>query len=330
MEKIGIALIGCGYWGNNYFETLKKMSSVAIKYVCDMKKPFELQEKFTDNYKEAIEDEEVNSIVIATPTKTHYEIAKYALEHGKNVLVEKPMTSSSKEAEDLIKIAEENNKILMVGHTFMYNPAVNALKSCIEKGELGKILSINARRLNLGPIRKEENVMWDLAPHDISMFLYLANSSPHKVSASGAKFIGNHEDIITLNLKMKNNVFSTATVSWIYPLKIRDLVIVGDKKMAIFDDTNVNKLAIHDLGVEKIEDAYKNFHDYAITYREGDIILPKISGKKPLDIQCNHFIECIRDNKKPLSDGKNGLEVVRVLECAQKSLNNNGAEVLVE
>ncbi|MFH1500740.1 MAG: Gfo/Idh/MocA family oxidoreductase [archaeon] len=333
MVKEALALVGAGYWGSNYIKTLRDTKEADLRWVCDSRNPkiaIPSGTRFTQNYREVLDDSEVRGVVIATPTNTHYELAKEALEAGKHVLVEKPMTHNVERAIGLVDIAEKSGKQLLVGHTFLYNPAVQQLKSYIDDGELGRILSMSARRLSLGPIRDKDNVLWDLAPHDISMFLYLTDDKVKSVNATGASLEvpkQGLEDIITLSLNFDKGVYATLTASWMYPLKMRDLVVVGDKKMAIFDDIALNKLAIYDKGVEEIGDV--NLQDYSITCREGEIRMPKVIGTSPLEVECSHFIKCIREGIKPLSDGKIGLEVVRVLSAAQQSLKNNGEAVFL-
>lgn len=330
MAEHNVALIGCGYWGKNYAHTLSGLKDVNLRFIADPLGPklrLASQPVFVKDYRVALQDKGIDSVVVATPTETHYNIAREAIISGKNVLVEKPITYQPEFAGRLTQLANETGKVLMVGHIFMYNPAVQRLKKIVDQGELGKILFMNARRLSLGPIRQSENVMWDLAPHDLSMFTYLSNVRPVSVSAIGAAFYNCLEDAVSLSLRFEDKSFATLAVSWINPLKIRDLVVVGDKKMCLFDDTAVNKLQIYDKGVSRSQG---DPTDYAITYREGDVLLPKISSESPLGLQCKHFFECVETGKRPLSDGRNGELVVKILDAAQRSLKAKGVEIEIE
>ncbi len=326
-----VALIGCGYWGANYVNTLAEMPNIRLKYLCDIKEPQKVSlrrkaEKFATDYFKVIDDPEVESVIIATPTANHYEHARAALTAGKNVLVEKPMTPTTAQARVLTDEALKQGKTLMVGHIFMYHPAVTRFKEYLDQGELGKIKSMTARRLSLGPVRTSENVIWDLMPHDISMFLYLNNTRPMCINAVGQAFNRRLEDIATLSIKFDNEAFGSITASWMSPLKVRDLTIVGDKKMGIFDDTGVSKLAIYDKGAT-LNGSPANPADYAVNYREGDVTLPHVSAESPLAAQCKHFFECIETGREPRSNGRNGELVVKILEAADESLHSHGKEV---
>jgi UDP-2-acetamido-3-amino-2,3-dideoxy-glucuronate N-acetyltransferase len=323
-------LIGCGFWGKNHKKLMENKKNINLKYICDLK----IKEGKENNiimikdYHKILNDKEVNAVIIATPPSTHYKIAKESLISGKHVLVEKPMTSNSKEAEKLIEIAEKNKKHLMVGNIFMYNPAVQYLKKIIEKKEIGKIMHIDVRRCSKGILKertREDNVLMDVGIHDISVFLYLIQEKPLSVNAFGnslSELSGELEDIAILNLKFKDSpVKCSLNVNWASPRIIKEISVIGDEKTAIFDDTSKEKLKIYEIALKNSNKS--SFEDTLQTFSP---VLQEIS---PLELQFDHFIECIQTEKKPLSDGKNGLEIIKILECAQESMKNNGKEVLI-
>ncbi len=335
MEKrIGMAIIGCGYWGPNYVRIFNELDDSNLLYIADIdrgkltKLIKNSSVKATKDYKEILKDPGVDAVVVSTPSSTHYEIAKNCLLGGKHVLVEKPMTLTSKDAEDLIKIADAEKKVLMVGHTFMFNPAVQKLKEYIKDGTLGDICYLSFVRTGLGPVRSDVNAMWDLATHDVSILNFILEKNPNKVSATGECYIqAGIEDVVFLNLKFQSKIIANVHASWLNPHKIRQVTVVGNKKMAVLDDvSSTEKIKLFDKGVLK-EQNYSNYGEFQLILRSGDILIPDVKMSEPLKNQCMHFIECVKKNKKPISDGNNGLGVVRVLEAAQKSLKNGGCEV---
>jgi len=314
--KQNIALIGCGRWGNNHRELLESREDIKLSYICDSILNDKLVNgiNFTKDYNNALEDKLVNAVVIATPPSTHYQIARDSLNAGKHVLVEKPLTGNSKDAENLINVAKENDKQLMVGHTFIYNPAIQYLKKEIDNGRLGNILYMNARRLSHGIVReraREYGVLWESGLHDLSMFLYLSGKKPISVNAFGdsiSKLSGDLDDISTLNLRFgKNPISCSLTVGWAYPKVVKELSVIGTKKTAIFDDTKDNKLTFYDFAIKKGRAEKSNIYS------------PQLSDISPLENQLNHFLISIISNKPPISDGRNGLEIVKLLEYADKS-----------
>jgi predicted dehydrogenase len=333
---VNIALIGCGYWGPNYVRVFNEIEDSNLIYIADIdiakltKLTKNSSISVTKDYKEILEDDKVDAVVVSTPSNTHYEIAKNCLLKGKHVLVEKPMTVSSKESEELIKTAESKKKLLMVGHTFMFNPAVQKLKEYIKDGTLGDIYYISLVRTGLGPVRKDVNAMWDLAPHDVSILNYLLDSIPSRISAIGGAYIReNIEDVVFMNLIFKNRVLANIHASWLNPHKVREVTVVGSKKMAVFDDVSqTDKIKLFDRGVQK-EYAYASYGEFQLKLRSGDILIPDIKMSEPLKNECLHFIDCIKNNKKPITGGRNGLDVVRVLEAAQESMKNRGVEVSI-
>ncbi|RPJ50267.1 MAG: gfo/Idh/MocA family oxidoreductase, partial [Chloroflexi bacterium] len=283
----------------------------------------------TKNYPDLF-DMDLDAVVIATPPATHYAIAKDCLEHGLHVLVEKPITLRSADAEDLIRTADNQQRWLMVGHTFLFNSAVETLKKMIESGELGQIYYIDAARLNLGLFQRDSNVVWDLAPHDIAILLYLLGNDPISVIAHGQSSImdGVH-DLAYMNLVFPNNILAHVHVSWLDPCKIRRITVVGSKKMVVYNDVDTTKkITIYDKGVE-VPPYTNTFEEFQCSYHYGDITIPNIKSTEPLRTECTHFLDCIINNQKPKTSGEEGLRVVKILETAQNSLMNNGHHEMV-
>jgi len=331
MEKIRVGIVGYGYWGPNLLRNLSELPNSQVVIAADLNqnrlakvKSSYPSIKVTENYRDLFE-QNLDAVVVATPPSTHYSIARECLDHGLNILVEKPMTLVSYDAQELIRVANEKNLILMVGHTFEYNVAVHTLKELIDKGELGHIYYMDTARLNLGLFSKDLNVMWDLAPHDISILLYLLGKMPIGVSAQGTQcaFKGIH-DVAYINLFFADNIMAHVHVSWLDPCKVRRVTVVGSKKMAVYNDIeSLEKIKIYDKGVES--PAYtNNFADFQFSYRYGDILIPTIHFVEPLRVECQHFIDCIINHCEPTSNGQDGLNVVKVLEAAQRSLSNSG------
>jgi predicted dehydrogenase len=274
---------------------------------------------------------DLDAVAIATPVKTHHPIAKEFLSHGKHVFIEKPLTHSYETALELTKLAEEKQKVLMVGHTFEYTAAVNKVKEIIASGELGKILYISCTRVNLGLFQPDINVIWDLAPHDISIILYLMGEVPVSVNSQGkAHFNHEIEDVATTTLNFKNGLIAFIHNSWLDPNKIRRTTIVGSRKMLVYDDIETQeKIKIYDKGVD-VPPYYDTFADFQYSYRYGDIHSPRIDDFEPLKKVCDHFVECIKKGRSPLSDGYSGLRVVSILEAASKSLQQNGKAISLQ
>jgi predicted dehydrogenase len=343
---MNIAVIGVGYWGANLARVLFQLPSANLHSVCDIRKErldyvkstFPTVETTAD-YRSLLKNKEIEAVVVATEAQFHYQIAKECLEAGKHTLVEKPLSLTSQECRELIEIAERRNRILMVGHTFEYNAAVRKLKEYIVGGELGKIYYIYSSRLNLGKIRRDINAMWNFAPHDISIILYLMESEPIKVSAQGLCCIQKGiEDVVFMHLEFADGVSAHIHISWLDPNKVRKMTIVGSKKMVIYDDIESDaKIQVYDKGIDKKDlreslGKFETFGDFQLLLRAGDIYMPKIDFVEPLKVEFSHFVECIREGRKPLTDGYDGLRVVKVLEAAQKSLESGGIpqEVSVE
>jgi len=338
MAPINIAVIGCGYWGPNLIRNFNFIPDCEMKVCCDinierLKRMKQLYPdiEITTNYKEIIAAADIDAIAIATPVRTHTEIAKKCLSANKHILVEKPITTSVVTCKELIKLAEERKKILMVGHTFEYTASVNQIRDIIESGELGDILYIASKRLNLGLFQDDINVVWDLAPHDISIILYLLQKIPVSVNARGkAHYKKNIEDVSWISLNFNDNLIAFLHHSWLDPYKIRKMTVVGSKKMLIYDDVEPNeKIKIFDKGIQ-IPPYYDTFAEFHFTYRYGDIYSPRVKEYEPLTRECQHFIECIQKDQQPISDGYDGLKVIAILEAATESLKNSGKSVDVK
>ena len=329
-----IALVGCGYWGKNYINTLRDIDDANIKYVCDLKEEnlAPLRKKlqnslFFHDYKDILKYSDIDGVIISTPTATHFKIAKDFLEAGKNVLVEKPLTNSSKDAEILCNIADKNKLVLMVGHIFRYNPAITKIKEIIDSGELGELRYIESRRVGLGPIRQDVSVLWDLATHDVYISNFLVGSTPKKVSCTGISHNKNIDDITNASLVYNNGVFSTIYANWGHPVKERKLYIGGTKKAILFDDVEpVNKIIIFDKGVTYTP-SVPGFSEFVAATRDGDVHIPKIQNKPPLKEEIEHFLRCISKKETCKTDGKEGLETVRVLESVEMSRKRCGVEI---
>jgi len=334
---ITIAQVGVGIWGQNHTRVFSNINGCHLKVCCDKKK--ESLDKasaishksllVTDNFDDIIQDKAIDGVVITTPAATHAELALRTLESGKHVFVEKPLALNLGDAKKMIESAHRNKKILMVGHLLLYHPAVKMLKSYIKDGSLGDIYYIYSTRVNLGQVRHEENVLWSLISHDISVALHLIEKKPVSVRAIGRSYIRkNIEDVAFVTIDFENNVVVHIHASWLDPHKMRKFTIVGSKKMAVFDDMESNeKIRIYDKGFdwEKKGTTYDTF----LTLREGDVLIPRIEMAEPLKVECRHFIDCIKDNKQPITNGENGLEVLTILDAAQKSLEKNGEAVKV-
>jgi len=330
---IKIALIGFGYWGPNLARNFSTLDSCQIKYIVDSNKQrLSLVKKHYPNVTAISEvdtvfnDREIDAVIIASPVSTHFTFAKKALTHGKHVLLEKPMTSSRAEAEELIELAKKQGKVLMVDHTFLYTGAVKKIKEIIEGGQIGAIRYFDSTRINLGLFQHDINVVWDLAPHDISILRYLVDEEPVSVIASGVSHTDNKiENIAYITLNYKSNMIAHFTLSWTSPVKIRKTLIGGTKKMVVYDDLEpTEKVRVYDTGF-KVQDNSQ----LLIDYRVGDIYIPKVEQTEALSGLAQDFIQAMTTGKKPLSDWKSGLSVVSILEAAEKSIKNRGKEVLL-
>ncbi|MDD4889557.1 MAG: Gfo/Idh/MocA family oxidoreductase [Phycisphaerae bacterium] len=332
---VGVAVVGAGNWGKNLVRNFDSAGNAQLKYVCDkvekirkaMASAFP-KARVVAELEAALNDPEVHAVVIAVDAPLHHELAKAALEAGKHVYVEKPLTLSAADAKDLVDLAAKRGLKLMVGHLLEYHPAVNYMKDMIDKGAVGKPLYLYFQRVNLGIVRSCENAWWSLAPHDISVACYLFGAEPVSVSASGQAYLQKDiEDVVFANLKFADGRMAHVHVSWLDPHKIRKVTLVGSSKMVVFDDMEASeKIRVYDKGADVKEGSVASYAD-AITLRTGDILLPKISSAEPLKLECQHFIDCVANGATPRSDGADGLRVVKVLEAGAKSLAQGGALV---
>jgi predicted dehydrogenase len=321
MKEIRFGVIGWGYWGPKIARNLDSLPHATVTYVADTDArrltAFAVNQPWvqTTTHIEDIFRSDVDAIVIATPVSTHFQLAREALLHGKHVLVEKPLTASVSEAEELVALAQEQQRVLMVGHTFEYNPAVNELRKLVQSGELGKIYCIEAERVNLGLFRNDINVIWDLAPHDISILLYLLDKKPEKVKVQAHAHVQSHiEDVAHLDLGFADGMNAHIHVSWLHPCKIRRVTVIGDARMVVYDDTNPAEMI-------KVYNKGADVHaDPVVSYRYGEITIPHIDWIEPLHLECEDFANSIRTGTQPRASGEVGLAVVKVLAAAQEAL----------
>ncbi len=333
----GIAVAGLGYWGPNWVRNLHQLGCARRVVACDLdqKRREHVGNLYagvetTGSFDDLLEDDGIEGVVIATPVGTHYALARKVLEAGKSVLVEKPLAMSRREAADLVTIARERGQVLMVGHTFEYSAPVRKAHEIITSGELGDIFYISSVRANLGLFQHDVNVAWDLATHDISIILLLLGRMPERVSCNGGShYRRNVEDVAMLTLYFAHDVMAFVHVSWLDPNKIRRTTVVGSRKMLVYDDTSPQeKIRIYDKGVT-VDRYYDTFGDFHLSYRYGDIQIPRVEETEPLRVECEHFVECIRTGLKPNTDGLCGMRVVSVLEAANASLRDGGEPVPV-
>jgi predicted dehydrogenase len=334
-KRINVGVVGCGYWGPNLIRNFRSIPGCHLKLMCDVNEErlkhlsalYPGVEKET-SFERVVANPEIDAVVIATSVRMHFRMAKACLEAGKHCLIEKPMAASTAECEELIDIARRNGLILMVGHTFLYSAPVRKIREIVDNRDIGELRYISSRRLNLGLFQKDINVAWDLAPHDISIILYIMQELPYSVNCrGGAHVTPGIEDVTSMSLHFSKERSAIIHSSWHDPRKVREMTIVGSKRMIVYDDiATQEKIKIHDVRVER-PPHYDTFAEFHYAYHYGDTYSPFIKQDEPLKTECNHFIECIATGATPLTGGHNGLEVVRILEAATESLKNNGAPV---
>lgn len=335
---IQIAQLGCGYWGPNLLRNFAAHPDCRVRWVAEesaerrnyVERSFSGVET-TSQWERAVSDPEVDAVVIATPAATHAHLVRVALEMGKHVFVEKPLAMSRREAEELGRLSESAGRVLMVGHTFLYNPAVRYLKQLMDDGQFGAVFYLYSSRLNLGKVRADVNAWWNLAPHDVSILLYLMDGQlPTTVSATGMDYIQpGVEDVVFASLTWRNRVTAQVHVSWLDPGKVRRLTLVGSRKMAVYDDVSDDKICLLDRGVDRIPKLgegmdYDHQDAYQIRHRTGDIHLPHIDFQEPLKLEAAHFLECVRTGQTPLTGPDHARDVVSVLEAGHRSLREGG------
>ncbi|MEW6468017.1 MAG: Gfo/Idh/MocA family oxidoreductase [Bacteroidota bacterium] len=331
---LNVGVIGYGYWGPNLVRNFSRQEGCRVKWISDTRGQRLEQAKkdhpfaaTTTDHTEILNDPATDAVIIAAPVLLHYSIAKEALGKNKHVLIEKPMTSSVAQAQELIALAGRQNRTLMVDHTFLYTGAVRRIKTIIDSGEIGRLDYFDSTRINLGLFQPDINVIWDLAPHDISILNFLVSEKPVSVSATGISHTQNKlENIAYLTLFYQNNFIAHFSCSWSSPVKIRKILIGGSKKMILFDDVEpTEKVKIYDTGYSVKSDEEK--HKILVDYRAGDIFIPKTEQREALDAVADDFVSAIRDGRPPAADGQSGLEVVRILEAADRSMRLNGKEI---
>ena len=327
-HKLKMAQLGAGYWGPNLIRNFMQLGRIDEFHVGDpdqarldkIRRQYPNIRTTTDS-EALINDPSLEAMVLALPASLHYEYARKALLAGKHVLVEKPLAMKAVEAEELVELSDQKGKVLMVGHTFLYNSAVLKVKELIDSGELGQVYYIVARRLNLGRVRQDVNALWNLAPHDISIILFWLGESPSRINAEGLTFLQDGiEDVVFINLVFPSGRAAHIHVSWLDPVKTRKIVVVGSKKMVLYDDVSSDsKIMIYDKGIDRkniirqLPDI-ESFGQFQLIQRAGDVLIPKIDHEEPLRVECQHFIDCVRGNSAPRSDGRSGRQVVEIME----------------
>jgi predicted dehydrogenase len=335
---IKVGVVGCGYWGPNLIRNLRQSPDCQLQAICDMSEQrlrhmrrLHPDVATTNRFEDLLNDAGIDAVVIATPVRFHYEMAKACLNAGKHAFIEKPMARTVAEGEELVALAEQKGLVLMVGHTFLFSPAVRRMKEVIDAGDIGEVQYISARRLNLGLFQKDINVAWDLAPHDISIILHLLDEQPVSVSCQGNSHVTRGiEDVTMMYLNFRKNRCAFIQNSWLDPKKVRQMTVVGSRRMIVYDDTEpLEKLKIYDARVE-VPPHYDSFAEFTYSYHYGDAYVPYIKQDEPLKLECQHFIDCIRGENTPITSGRHGLEVVRILEASGLSLKQQGAAVLLD
>jgi len=334
-KPTAVGVVGCGYWGPLLVRNFKGLPNCELKALCDtnqdrlqhLRSLYPEVEALTD-YSAFLNGANLDAVVIATPVKHHFPLAKACLLAGKHTFIEKPMASSSAECEELIDIAKRKGLVLMIDHTFLYSSPVRKIAEIIDAGDLGDIRYINSRRLNLGLFQKDINVAWDLAPHDISIILHILGEFPVSINCQGnAHVTPRIEDVTNMSLMFRNGRFATIQSSWLEPRKVREMTIVGTRRMIVYDDLQTHeKIRVYDVRVER-PPHYDTFAEFHYSYHYGDSYIPHIQQEEPLKVACQHFLDCINKGRQPLTSGETGLEMVRILEAASESLRKNGAPV---
>ncbi|HYV16952.1 MAG TPA: Gfo/Idh/MocA family oxidoreductase [Conexibacter sp.] len=331
-DRVSIGVVGLGYWGPNLARNFDALPDAELRWCCDADEAIRARyaaqypaTRFTADLGELLADPALDAIVLATPVPTHAGLAVQVLEAGKHCFVEKPLAQSVIDAERAVAAAQRSGRVLMVGHLLEYHPAVAKLKQIADEGELGAIHYIYSNRLNLGKLRADENALWSLGAHDISVILHLAGEEPHEVSARGESYMRDGiEDVVFAFLRFPSGLAAHLHLSWLDPHKERRFTVVGSKRMATFDDMDLErKVTVYDKGFDEPTDGYGEY----IT-RSGDIWSPRIANAEPLRLEASHFVECVREGRAPVSDGRSGLRVVRVLEALQHELEDSRREVV--
>src|SRR5947207_10356834 len=337
-KRIGVAILGCGYWGVNYVRVFGELAETRVVAVCDQRldRLQEVVRRFpgiepVTSVSEALKVPGVDAVVVCTNAATHYAVARQCLEAGKHLLVEKPLTTIAEDAAELIDLADANARTLMVGHTFVYNGGIRKVKECLNQGS-DQVYYLYSSRTNLGPIRNDVNALWDLAPHDVAIFNYLLDSTPRWVSAVGVNILGNcREDVGFVSLGYSGDradIVGHIHVSWADPHKTRELVVVGSDRRVVFNDLNgIEQVRVFEKGVKAAPEEPLTYGEHRLQIRDGDIVSPKLEISEPLKNQCRHFVDCVVSGATPNTSGRDGERVVRVLEAVDRSLRLHGPPV---
>jgi predicted dehydrogenase len=329
---VRVAAVGCGYWGPNVIRNLSEVPGFDLRWVCDANagrlRPVAARypsARATTRIDDIFEDRSVDAVYLATPVSTHYELARHALDLGKHVLIEKPLATTIEQAQDLAELANAGRLTLLVGHTFVFSPPVRKVKELIDSGMLGPIYYVETTRVNLGLFQKDVSVLWDLGPHDVSILIYWLGEVPLQVSARGRSYMDEGEaleDVAFLTLEFPSGILAQLQISWLAPSKLRRTSIVGRQKMIVYDDLEpVEKVKIYDRGVDRQP---ASFGEFQLTYRSGDILSPRLDTTEPLKLECEHFLECIRTGRTPDASPQSGVDVVRVIHAAERSMRCGG------
>lgn len=338
-----LAQLGCGYWGPNLLRNFAGQPGCHVKWVADQSparrdyvESLYPTTRTTDDWQVAVDDPEVDAVIVATPASSHFELTKAALQRGKHVFVEKPLAMTTDEADELTALAATRNLTLMVGHTFLYNDAVRYTKGLLDNGDLGQVYYMYSQRLNLGQVRTDVNAWWNLAPHDVSVFLYFMNGElPVSIAAHGFDYIQSGiADVVFATLTWQSGITANVQVSWLDPGKVRKMTLVGSRKMVVYDDIADDKIAIVDKGIDRVPRAgermdydEKDASNYQLLHRFGDILLPRIAFREPLKVESAHFVECAQSGATPLTGPQHARDVVAILEAGQRSLEQGGQVV---
>jgi predicted dehydrogenase len=334
MDRVGVGIIGCGYWGINFIRVFKELDQSRMVIACDQRaeRLAEVNKRFpgvdtTLSLQELLARDDVQAVVVCTPAAAHYAVGTACLEGGKHLLVEKPMTTTEADARALVCRARKAGRVLMVGHTFVYNPGIRKVKEYLDQGKAGKLYYMTSRRTNLGPIRQDVNALWDLAPHDVAIFNHLLGATPKWVSAVGVRALQSRlEDVGFVSLGYADGVICHVQVSWADPNKVRELTVVGSERRIVFDDLNtLERVRVYEKGVSSVPSAVSSYGEHQFLMRDGDIISPRVEMSEPLKNECAHFVQCVIQGAQPLSDGESGLQVVRVMEAIDQSVAQQGA-----
>jgi len=327
---IGIGVIGYGYWGPQIVRNFHSLSGARVRVVCD-KEPEVLKRaklayndvEVTTDLSEALTSPQVDAVAVVTPVWTHFDLVKTALENGKHVFVEKPFTTASDQARRLIELAEKKNLRIMVDHTFLFTGAVKKIRQLIDNNELGNLYYYDSTRVNLGLFQHDVNVIWDLAPHDLSIMNHLIKDKPRAIVATGERHLNCQEDVAFITIYFEHNIIAHINVNWLSPVKVRTTLIGGEKRMVVWNDLAADeKVKVYDKGVQITN--REGVYDLLVSYRSGDMWAPKVDQTEALKAVCEYFIACVQDNKQPFNDGQAGLEVVTMLEAADKSVRERG------